>query len=129
MRDLTKVIIGFGSIWGLLACGAVAASFLFVGKGDTASEMVTMALYGFTILPACLFAIRYPRISGWWLLIVAGITTIGLGYQEFCHSGHREMHGEFLEHILQSLIIAGIPALIGYSLLRSLPSTHGSTPR
>ena len=51
MRDRTKVIIGFGSIWGLFAFGALLYGSFTLGANVTLPEVVALALYGLTILP------------------------------------------------------------------------------
>ena len=52
MRDSTKVIIGFGSIWGLFAFAGMLFSSFTIGSNDSAPEVLTILLYGLTILPS-----------------------------------------------------------------------------
>jgi hypothetical protein len=45
MRDSTKVIIGFGSIWGLFAFGGTLFSSFAIGANDSAPEVLAILLY------------------------------------------------------------------------------------
>jgi hypothetical protein len=125
MRDRTKVIIGLGSIWGLFAFGFVVVTSFTIGSNDTAAEIVAIVLYGFTILPACILAIWYPRFSGIWLIAVSVVAAFGFLYQGFHQATSDQPHMSILRDSIGPLVVAAIPALIGYSLIRSERREHG----
>jgi hypothetical protein len=81
MRDSTKVIIGFGSIWGLFAFAGMLFSSLTIGANDSAPEVLTILLYGLTILPSRILAIWFMRYAALSLMLLATITAFGLVYQ------------------------------------------------
>jgi hypothetical protein len=64
MRDSTKVIIGFGLIWGLFAFAGMLFSSFTIGSNDSAPEVLTILLYGLTILPSCILANSFMGPSG-----------------------------------------------------------------
>lgn len=113
MRDLTKVIIGLGSIWGLFAFGLILITSFTLGANDTAPEVLAIVLYGLTILPACLLAIRFRRAPAWWLIVLSFISIFGFLYQEY-HQGEVTAAG-----LVAPLLFALIPAAIGALLLWS----------
>jgi hypothetical protein len=113
MRDRTKVVIGFGSIWGLWALGATLIGSFTIGRNDTAPEIAAYVLYGLTILPCCLLAIWYPKWPAWWLVVLCFISLFGFAYQEI----HQEAHS--LRSAVGWVFTASIPGLIGALLLWS----------
>jgi hypothetical protein len=118
MRDSTKVIIGFGSIWGVFAFGGMLFSSFTIGTNDSAPEVLAILLYGLTILPSCIFAIWFMRYAALWLLILSPITAFGLVYQ-VVHS--RTAGGDFwtvVRGVAEALIVAAIPGAIGLLLFR-----------
>jgi hypothetical protein len=118
MRDSTKVIIGFGSIWGLFAFGGMLFSSFTIGTNDSAPEVLVILLYGLTILPSCIFAIWFMRYAALWLMILFPITAFGLVYQVI-HS--RTPAGDYwtvVGGMAEALIVAAIPGAIGLLLFR-----------
>jgi hypothetical protein len=81
MRESTKVIIGFGSIWGLYAFGGMLFSSFTIGTNDSAPEVFAILLNGLTILPSCILAIWFMRYAAIWLMLLSPITAFGLVYQ------------------------------------------------
>jgi len=119
MSSALKVVIGLGSIWGLFSFGFMAVNSFTIGANDTAPEIIAILLYGFTVLPACLVAIRFPRPSGVWLLFVSLVACLGFVYQTFSSTRPPdESHGSFLRGSISILVVACIPAAIGGCLLR-----------
>jgi hypothetical protein len=117
MRDSTKVIIGFGSIWGLFAfVGMLFASFT-VGANDSAPEVLAILLYGLTILPSCILAIWFIRYAALWLMLLAPITASGLFYQAILSSAAAD-HWPVAGRVAQAVIVAAIPGVIGLLLFR-----------
>jgi hypothetical protein len=110
MRESTKVIIGFGSIWGLYAFGGMLFSSFTIGTNDSAPEVFAILLNGLTILPSCILAIWFMRYAAIWLMLLSPITAFGLVYQ-VVHS--RNAAGDYWE-----LIVAAIPGAIGILLYR-----------
>jgi hypothetical protein len=118
MRDSTKVIIGFGSIWGLFAFGGMLFSSFTIGSNDSAPEVVAILLYGLTILPSCICAIWFMRYAALWLVFLSPITAFGLVYQVI-HS--RKPTGDswtVAGGLAEALIVAAIPGAIGMLLFR-----------
>lgn len=121
MRDSTKVIIGFGSIWGLFAFGVVLWGSFTMGSNDSLPEVVAIVLYGLTILPSCILAIWFRKQAATWLIILAPITAFGFIYQVIAQKNCDQSYGTLASSMVFSLIIASIPALVGALLLRALP--------
>ena len=113
MRDSTKVIIGFGSIWGLFAFGSMLFSSFTIGANDSAPEVVAILLYGLTILPSCILAIWFMRYAALWLMLLSPITACGFVYQVI-HS--RKPAGNtwtVAGGLAEALAVAVIPGAIG----------------
>lgn len=120
MRDGTKVVIGFGSIWGLIAFGFMAISSFTIGANDTAPEILAIVLYGLSILPACIVAIWYRRAAAIWLFVLSGITALGFAYQVIMGPNRKPLGlSLFLRGVPALVVIAAIPGIIGYLLLRT----------
>lgn len=117
MRDSTKVIIGFGSIWGLFAFGGMLFSSFTIGANDSAPEVLSILLYGLTILPSCILAIWFMRYAAVWLMLLAPITAIGLVYQAI-HSRTAGDYWTVVGGMAEALIVAAIPGVIGLLLFR-----------
>jgi hypothetical protein len=118
MRDSTKVIIGFGLIWGLFAFGSMLFSSFTIGANDSAPEVVAILLYGLTILPSCILAIWFMRSAALWLMLLSPITACGLVYQVI-HS--RKPAGNtwaVAGGLAEALVVAAIPGAIGALLFR-----------
>jgi hypothetical protein len=119
MRDATKVIIGFGSIWGLFALGAVIVGSFTMGDNDTVPETVATVLYGFTILPSCILAIWRRKVPAIWLIALSFVAAFGFIYQDVHQSTNENIHTSPVVGMIGSLILAAIPGLIGVLLLRT----------
>jgi hypothetical protein len=117
MRDSTKVIIGFGSIWGLFAFGGMLFSSFTIGANDSVPEVLAILLYGLTILPSCILAIWFMRYAALWLMLLAPITAIGLIYQAI-HSTKAGGFWTTVGGVAEALILAVIPGVIGLLLFR-----------
>jgi hypothetical protein len=118
MSSERKVVIALGAIWGLFSFGVMIVTSITIGANDTAPEVIAIVLYGFTVLPACLLAIRFPRTSGAWLVFVSLVTCFGFAYQDF--EGRRPPDEDvwgFLTGLVTSQAIACIPAVLGGCLL------------
>ena len=103
MRDQTKVIIGFGCIWGLIAFGAMlmgAFMVLMGGYDDTSPKTLAMILYGLTILPSCILAIWYRRGPATWLIVLSFISAFGFIYQEVHQPSTTRLIDRFWETFL-----------------------------
>ena len=118
MRDRTKVIIGFGSIWGLFALGALLIGSFTIGANDTAPGIAALVLYGLTILPSCILAIWYRKSSAVWLIVLSAIALFGFVYQVVIQRRAGEPFDVLLSHLLSSVIIAAVPGFLGTLLLR-----------
>jgi hypothetical protein len=119
MNSARKAVIGLGSIWGLFAFGVMVVTSFTIGANDSAPEVIAIVLYGFTVLPACLLAIRFPKSPGIWLIFVSLASIFGFAYQAF--SSRRppdESFGSFLGGLIVVLVIACVPAALGGCLLR-----------
>lgn len=126
MRDQLKVIIGFGSIWGLFAFGSILLSSFALGVNDTAPERLALMLYALTILPACILAIWYRRASGFWLVALAILTLCGFTYQVVVQASEVTPYKVSLGDVASTVFFSSIPALLGVSLLRTSPlEEHG----
>jgi len=121
MRDRTKVIIGFGSIWGLFALGALLYGSFTLGANDTLPEVIAITLYGLTILPSCIMAIWYRRLVAYWLIALSPVVVFGFVYQLIAQNTSERASGQMPSRVAFLLIIAGIPALIGMLLLTAEP--------
>jgi hypothetical protein len=117
MRNSTKVIIGFGSIWGLFAFAAMLFSLFTIGANNSAPEVLAILLYGLTILPACILAIWFMRYAALWLMLLAPTTAIGLVYQAI-HSRTAGDYWTVVGGVAESLMVAAIPGVIGLILFR-----------
>src|SRR5271156_4580473 len=118
MRDSTKVIIGFGSIWGLFFFGGMLLSSFTLGANDSAPEVLAILLNGLTILPSCICAIWFMRYAALWLMFLSAITVFGLVYQQI-HS--RKQTGDswtVAGGLAEALMVAAIPGAIGILLFR-----------
>jgi hypothetical protein len=118
MSSEKKVVIGLGAIWGLFSLGVLIVTSFTIGANDTTPEVVGIVIYGFTVLPACLLAIRFPKTSAYWLFLVSVLTSFGFGYQDF--KGVRpadESFGSFVRGLIVSQAVAFIPGLVGGCLL------------
>jgi hypothetical protein len=114
-----KLIIGFGSIWGLYAFGGMLFSLFTIGTTDSAPEVLAILLNGLTILPSCILAIWFMRYAAIWLILLSPVTALGLVYKVI-HSrnppgGYRTVVGVMAE----ALIVAAIPGAIGLLLFRA----------
>ena len=118
MRDWTKVVIGAGSIWGLFALGALIMGSFTMGDNDTALEVLSMNLYGFTILPSCILAIWRPKVSATWLVALAFVAGFGFTYQNIHQATNGNLHTSLPAKIIGSIVFASIPGFIGILLLR-----------
>lgn len=119
MRDSTKVIIGFGSIWGLLAFGVMVWGSFTMGWDDSLPTRVAIVLYGLTILPSCILAIWFRKQAASWLIILALITAFEFIYQVRAKKNGDRSYGTIASSMVFSLIIASIPALVGALLFRA----------
>ena len=119
MRDGTKVIIGFGSIWWLFALGATLFSAFTLGANDTTPEVFVLALYGLTILPSCILAIWFQRRAAIWLLCLSGISLFGFMYQAFSQGVVSQPVTKLVGGLSWMLFLVAIPALLGVALLRT----------
>jgi hypothetical protein len=118
MRDSTKVIIGFGSIWGLFALGGMLFSSFTIGTNDSAPEVFAILLNGLTILPSCILAIWFMRYAALWLMALFPITASGVVYQVI-HSGiPAGGYWTVVGDVAWGLIMAAIPGAIGMLLFR-----------
>jgi hypothetical protein len=126
MRDQTKVVIGFGSIWGLFALGATLISSFTIGSNDTKPEIVALVIYGLTILPCCILAIWFRRPAALWLISLAAISGFGFVYQLVVQGLHRPFV-TLLGDAAWMLFLAAIPGLLGFLLLRDSPSRNITT--
>jgi hypothetical protein len=118
MRDSTKVIIGFGSIWGLFAFGGMLFGSLTIGSNDSAPEVLAILLNGLTILPSCILAIWFMRYAALWLMVLFPITAFGLVYQAIHSRTPAENYWNVVGGITEALIVAAIPGAIGILLFR-----------
>jgi hypothetical protein len=119
MRDSTKVIIGFGSIWGLFAFGGMLFSSFTIGANDSAPEVLSILVYGLTILPSCILAIWFMRYASLWLMLLSPITAFGLVYQVIHSKKPAANFWTFAGGLAEALIVAAIPGAIGLLLFRS----------
>ncbi len=118
MRDSTKVIIGFGSIWGLYAFGGMLFSSFTIGTNDSAPEVVAMLLNGLTVLPSCVLAIWFMRYAAIWLMALFPITAFGVIYQVIHSRNPARGHWTVVGDMAWGLIVAAIPGAIGIILFR-----------
>jgi hypothetical protein len=118
MRDSTKVIIGFGSIWGLYAFGGMLFSSFTIGTNDSAPEVVSMLLNGLTILPSCILAIWFMRYAAIWLMALFPITAFGVIYQVIHSRNPAGDRWTVVGDMAWGLILAAIPGAIGIILFR-----------
>ncbi len=118
MRDSTKVIIGFGSIWGLYAFGGMLFSSFTVGTNDSAPEVLAILLNGLTILPSCILAIWFMRYAALWLMLLSPITALGLVYQVIHSTSPAGDYRTVVGGTAEALIVAAIPGAIGLLLFR-----------
>lgn len=118
MRDSTKVIIGFGSIWGLYAFGGMLFSSFTIGTNDSAPEVLAILLNGLTILPSCILAIWFMRYAALWLMLLSPITALGLVYQVIHSRNPAGDYWRVLGGMAEALIVAAIPGAIGLLLFR-----------
>ena len=112
------MIIGFGSMWGLIAFGFMVLNSFDLGSNDTAPEVVAVVLYGLTVLPACIVAIWYHKVSAVWLLVLSFITAFGFIYQVVEQAARENAYRSIPRGLIGPLLIAVIPGLIGILLLR-----------
>jgi hypothetical protein len=119
MRDSTKVVIGFGSIWGLYALGATLLGSFTMGSNDTTPEIVAVVLYGLTLLPSCILALWFQRRAAIWLLCLSGISLFGFTYQAFAQSVVSQPVAKLVGSLSWMLFLVAIPALLGIALLRT----------
>jgi hypothetical protein len=117
MRDSTKVIIGFGSIWGLFAFGGMLFGAFTTGKNDSVPEVLAIILYGLTILPSCILAIWFMRYTALWLMLLAALAAIGFVYQPI-HSRAGADNWTVSGSLAEALVLAAIPGVIGLLLFR-----------
>ena len=118
MRDSTKVIIGFGSIWGLYAFGGMLFSSFTIGTDDSASGVLAVLLNGLTILPSCILAIWFMRYAGIWLIALFPITAFGVVYQVIHSRVPAGGQWTVVGDVAWGLIVAAIPGAIGILLFR-----------
>jgi hypothetical protein len=118
MRDSTKVVIGFGSIWGLFAFGSLLFSSFTMGANDSAAEVVAFLLYGLTILPSCILAIWFTGYAAVWLMLITPLTAVGFVHQVIYAKNPTGQCWATVGSIAQALILAAIPGLIGLFLFR-----------
>ncbi len=121
MRATTKAIIGFGSILGLYALGAMAFGSFSLGANDTSPEIIAMLLYGLTFLPACILAIWFRKPAAWWLLLLFPATALGFIYQTVVQGASDATLWSKAGSIAGDLATAAVPGLFGLLLLRSKP--------
>src|ERR1039458_2483365 len=118
MRNQAKMIIGFGSMWGLIAFGFMVLNSFDLGSNDTAPEVVAVVLYGLTVLPACIVAIWYHKVSAVWLLVLSFITAFGFIYQVVEQAARENAYRSIPRGLIGPLLIAVISGIIGILLRR-----------
>jgi hypothetical protein len=118
MRDSTKVVIGFGSIWGLYAFGGMLFSSFTVGTNDSAPEVLAILLNGLTILPSCILAIWFMRYAAILLMALFPITAFGVVYQVIHSRNPAGGYWTVVDDMAWGLIVAAIPGAIGILLFR-----------
>ena len=128
MRDSTKAIIGFGSIWGLFAFVGMLFSSFTIGANDSGPEVMVILLYGLTILPSCILAIWFTGYAAIWLMFLAPITAIGLVYQAI-HSRAAESYWTVAGGVAEARLVAAIPGVIGLFLFRRRGEAGVSFPQ
>ncbi len=121
MRDQLKVIIGFGSIWGVFVLGGILLSSFTMGANDTAPETLALFLYAFTTLPSCILAIWHRRACGCWLIGLSVVTLYGFAYQIVVKADQNASYGMSLGAFAWMSFFIMAPALIGVALLRTPP--------
>jgi len=118
VRDKTKVVLGFGSIWGLFALGAMLIGSFTLGTNDSPPEVIAIVLYGLTILPSCILAIWFRKQMAIWLATLSVIAIFGFVYQVAGLFVDGRTIAEKSISLIVPLMIASIPGLIGVYLLR-----------
>jgi len=116
---MTKVVLGFGSIWGLFAFGALLLGSFTFGANDSTPEVVALSLYGLTLLPCCIIAIWFRKPVALWLVALTSITAFGFVYQFIRQMDVAKLTLARLADLFSELIVASIPGLIGTYLLRN----------
>ena len=129
MRDSKKVVIGLGSIWGTFALGAVLWASFTLGSNDTTPEIASLILYGLTILPSCILAIWFPRGPATWLIFLACVSLFGFSYQLAVQRPASQAVWLLLWNIGKIFLLATIPGLLGFSLLRTARPHSTATDR
>ncbi len=119
MRDMTKAVIGLGSIWGLFAFGLVLVSSFTIETKDAAPEIVAIAVYGLTILPACILAIWFRKGAAIWLIGTAALAMFGCTYQVIRQYVPDESFLSLTRGFLGLAFLAAVPGILGFVLLRS----------
>lgn len=117
MRDSTKVIIGLGSIWGLLVLGGVILGSFSFGSNDTTPEVAALVISGLGTLPCCLLAIWRQRIAAGLLLGIAALCGYGFTYQIGIRNSQEPLNS-LLGKAAWALCLTCVPGLIGFALLR-----------
>jgi len=121
MRDQTRVVIGFGSIWGLFALGALILGAITFGASDSALEAIALTLYGLTILPACILSIWFRKSAGSWLIVLSLITAVALTHKELAQIANDLPKRSMVSELLTDFVVAAIPAALGLLLVRREP--------
>ena len=116
-----KVIIGFGSIWGLFALGLTLISSFTFESNDTTPEIAAIALYGLTILPASILSIWYRKIAACWLIALSPIAAFGFLYQIAMQVNRAKSVGLLIGDLVGLLLIAAVPGFLGICMFRTKP--------
>ncbi len=111
-------MLGFGSIWGLYAFGALIFGAFTLGVNDSAPEVVAISLYGLTALPSCILAIWFPRNVAIWLFALSAITAFGFTYQMILSKKVETLHTPWITEVALISIIVAIPVILGLFLLQ-----------
>src|SRR5580700_2049758 len=128
MRESTKVIIGFGSIWGLYAFGGMLFSSFTIGTNDSAPEVLAILLNGLTILPSCILAIWFMRYAALWLMLLSPTTALGLVYQVIDSRNPAADYWTVVGGMAEALTVAAIPGAIGLVLFRHQGEAANCSP-
>jgi hypothetical protein len=119
LRGRTKVVIGFGCVWGLFAFSITLTGAFTIGVDDTGPEIVSLLFYGLTILPACVLAIWFPKFSAVWLIGLFPVKAFGLVYQMAQNATASGDHRALARGVAGALVLALVPGFIGVLLLWS----------
>jgi hypothetical protein len=105
-RNISFGVFGFGIFAGLLACGVSAPAIFTIGANDTMPGILALLLGLDTPFWACVIALWYRKVAGWWLVLVGLYIPFGMYSEMFSVRGRHRPDESVSSYVLVCLILS-----------------------